>query len=692
MSVDLAKLADLHTQLAAVYQAAISPAPPPPPAPVGPQTPILTAFRIAVLQRMQAENHVYWQTLKAIADKTVAGTPAYDDLGQMAALVYRVTGDKSYAAAAWAQLTKTMENDGRAANDVKQRYVDYQLVFAWVKDSLTADQIAEFQTSIQLWSEYSLGVNQPAYTGSFRPNDSDQTIGQFFGLALQDALGLPPGSLLGQNCTNLNTGKPGLPIGGLMATAADTSTIRNTIAWYATLAAGGEWPESSQYDLNTVGQLVIPGWLAHWDATGTNSFPELAALVPDMCRAALVDWTPSLESRVLWGDNDANTSGGPNLYKMMPYLAALQAAANGVGATTEAAQIGGLLTSLQAVYPQAVAQAECHFFYFADPYASTAAFRTPTVAQSNYSPGVGLYRRLDGSKLFFAFSPSRLDIDHEFVLLGDVRVFAGGEWVVREPISYGGTGTAATSNSFTVSGLSAMYAKGIVGFDETAEWTYLDCLSSGPLYGPGGSWNPPAVFCSEMRRRILYLPAANTIVVCDRVNSTDPAVDRPDFQGYTNDDAARIKSAQHRHQWYWNCPTQPALFNGGFGYVTKGNQAVRIDYGGLTNDLQPTVYDERVAWANYGIPPAQLMYGVTLAPQTDRQFDCVAWVIRLSPSASVPAFSWTAPGVVSVGVDGYSVRFSSNQNNPQLDPSTPGVGSGKTYLVGCSGGQSVIVK
>src|SRR5512146_449707 len=127
-------IADAFQALATEFRKLAPVTPPAPPQPVGPQTPILTDARLAVLRKMQTDNHAYWQTLKAYADKTFAGTPAYDDLGQAAAIVYQVTGDKSYASAAWAQLQKAVAADGRAANDVKQRYVDYQLVFAWVKD------------------------------------------------------------------------------------------------------------------------------------------------------------------------------------------------------------------------------------------------------------------------------------------------------------------------------------------------------------------------------------------------------------------------------------------------------------------------------------------------------------------------------------------------------------------------------
>lgn len=692
-------LADACQRLATLFAAAAPtpPAPPQPPTPATGGLPILTPARLAVLAKMRADEHVYWTTLQGYADRTVAGNPIYDDLGQAAAIVYRVTRDASYAAAAWKQLQAAMAKDGRAANDVRQRYVDYQLIYAWVADSLSAADRAAFATTIQQWSDYCLGRNQKRYVGSFRLSDSDQTIGQYFGLALQDALQLAPGNLTAQRIENLDTGEPGAAVGGLTATSDDgSSTVRNAIDWYASvLAAGGEWPESSQYDLNTV-MLLVTGWLAHWDATGANSFPELSEWAPAACRAALVDWTPALEARVLWGDNDADSSSGPDLYKALPYLAALAAAAARVGATDEAAQIAGLLAALEAKYPVAVSQAEIHFFFFCDAYAATAAFRTPDAAQSNYSPGVGLYRRIDGDRLFFAYSPSRIDIDHEFNLVGDLGLFAGGEWVVGEPVSYGGTGFAPQSNSMTVSGISAMYAKGFVARVGTPDYTYLQSLSAGPLYGAGQSWNPPPVWCRELRRTLLYLPALDAIFVCDRLDSDDPTLSRPDFTGYTADDEARIKASTHRHEWFWNCIGEPTLGAGYFSYATPGKQTLRCDYYSAgAAELAATSYDERAAWSTLGIPPAQLMWGVSLAPASDEQYDCALWCLRLNPSAAAPAPVSIGDGAQCRGwlLGETAVLFAVAQGAPQLDPATPPIAGAKTtYLCGCAGSAAIVIR
>ncbi len=661
-----------------------------------PSLPILTADRINVLKRLQSDNHIYWQTVKAYADKTVAGNSIYDDLGQSAALVYVVTKDITYANAAWDQLQKVMANDGRAANDVRQRYIDYLLIFAWIKDSLTDAQILAFENTIKLWSDYCLGVNQPRYTGSFRLNDSDQTIGQFFGLALQDALKIPPGNLLNQNMINLNTGLIGKPIGGLASTAADDSTARNVINEYVSiLAKGGEWPESSQYDLNTV-MLLITGWVSSWDALGINYFPEISNWIPDACSAALVDWSPQLEQRILWGDNDTDVTG-PNLYKALPYLAALQHAATKIGANNEAAHIGGLIDSLILKYPSAISAAEIHFFFYCNPYISTSAIRKPTLVQYNYSPGVGIYRRIDNNSLFFGYSPSRINIDHEFDLIGDFRLWNNGEYVISEPISYGGTGQANTSNSITVSGISSMLQQGYINSQTTQEYTYLEALTAGPLYDSTMSWNPPPTWCNELRRRIIYFPAGQVIFVCDRINSDDPLIARPDLSGYTNADAQRIKNSKHRHVIYWNCVTEPTVNinnnnnnTGLFTYTTPGNQQVQFTYFSATsNVLQITSYDEKTAWSDYGIPQNQLMYGVQVNPVVDQQWDCILWCIRLKPSSDAPKYS-IQNNLAEVIVDGYTIYFSIDSANPYIDPNAQQNSSLKGYFVGCSGNFPVV--
>ena len=90
------------------------------PSPTG-RTPKLfwTPERQAIWNRMRAENHPWWQKIKANADLSGTSTSRYADLGQWATLAYQVTGDPIYAAKAFAEADNNLKgaavpnNDGR---------------------------------------------------------------------------------------------------------------------------------------------------------------------------------------------------------------------------------------------------------------------------------------------------------------------------------------------------------------------------------------------------------------------------------------------------------------------------------------------------------------------------------------------------------------------------------------------------
>src|SRR3954468_22775670 len=54
---------------------------------------LFSAERYAVLRRMRAEHHPWYDALKAVADATGTPAQAYGDYGQAAAIVYQVEGD-----------------------------------------------------------------------------------------------------------------------------------------------------------------------------------------------------------------------------------------------------------------------------------------------------------------------------------------------------------------------------------------------------------------------------------------------------------------------------------------------------------------------------------------------------------------------------------------------------------------------
>ena len=674
---DFAKIADLLEQIADELRAPAEQPQKQPPAPPTPrQLPILTDQRLDALGKLRAAKSPDWLALKSAADRTGTANPVYDDDGQFAALVYRVTGDKSYAAKAWAALYKDVSGDIGPVDNVREYFVEYLLVYAWIRDSLSDAQQRQFAAAIQRWADVSLGNGPAEKRGGFQFSDSDQTIGQYFGLALMDALQIGPGGLLDREIAN--GGAQGRRVGGLDATAADRTTARNTIRQYVEqLAAGGEWFESRQYNSNTV-VLLLMGWMALADTLGEDHFPEIAAWVPGACQAALVSFTPDRQSAVEWGDDER--AGSLDLYKQIPFLAALEAAALRVGDRESAAKVASLLSKLRTAQGDKGIRGRA--YYFLGDSISPQPYLNAAAPLSNYSPGVGMLRRIDRDRLFFAFAPSRLRVDHECNFIADLMLYSKGEWVLRHPIAYSVvTDSAAGVNAVLVSGCSAMLAKGPLACENTPDYAYFVGQTQGMIYEKT-AWNSPPEWLHELTRSVLYLPQAGAICVCDRINADDPLAARPDLVGYLRPDKEAILAARHRKEIVWHMPVKPAVSATSLAWASVGGQRLQIDAFSPTGALAVKLFDEHELWSDVSsIPADQKAWQARMHPDADRKWDAILTLIRLSPGADAPQpisqgklAGWRfGETTVLFGVDQSSRLIEADGYKP----------SGRTYLVGC---------
>ena len=672
---DFVKIADLLNQIAdELRPSAPQPQTQPPPAPR--QMPILTDKRLDALGKMRAAASPDWLAVKAAADRTGTANPVYDDDGQFAALVYRVTGDKSYAAKAWAALDKDVSGDIGPVDNVREYFVEYLLVYAWIRDSLSDAQQRQFAAAIQRWADVSLGNGPPEKRGGFQFSDSDQTIGQYFGLALMDALQLGPGGLLDREIAY--GGAQGCRVGGLDATAADRTTARNTIRQYVErLAAGGEWFESRQYNSNTV-VLLLMGWMALADVLGEDHFPEIAAWIPSACQAALVSFTPDLKSAVEWGDDERG--GSLDLYKQIPFLAALASAAVRVGDRESASKTAFLIQKLRTA--QGDQRIRGRAYYFLDDSISPQPYLEAAAPLTNYSPGVGMLRRIDGDRLFFAFAPSRLRVDHECSFIADLMLYSKGEWVLRHPIAYSVvTDSAAGVNAVLVAGCSAMLDKGPVACESTPDYAYFVGQTQGMMYEKT-AWNSPPEWLHEQTRTVFYLPAAGAICVCDRINADDPLAARPDLVGYLRPDKEAIQAAKHRKEIVWHMPVKPAVSNTSFAWSTSGGQQLKLDAFSPTGSLEIELFDERELWSDVSsIPADQKAWQARIHPDADRRWDAILMLIRLSPGADAPQ-PISQAGLAGWRLGDTTVLFGIDESTRLID-SAGYEATGKTYLVGC---------
>jgi hypothetical protein len=522
-------------------------------------------------------------------------TQRYGDYGQWATLTYQITGYRAYAAKAWHVIRPVITSEPSNANQVRQYFMQYAQFYDWLYPGLEPSERKAYTAGLHRWAEWCLAIDTPLYRGGFRVADSDQTVGQYFGLAFTD---LVTGS---HWLDQVSRDAARTPIGGLIATGVNRATVRNAIADYARLAAGGEWIESADYNIGTL-QLLLMGVAGVRTATGKDYFPEVTRLIPEMALAQIYALTPDLKSAAQWGDTEH-----PHdlmLFKRISLLSCLAGLTRGDphvgprmnGVVKELVETYGARGYLSAE-PWEVSQ-----FYWYDPYAPAADWRTLPPGHAAAGRGVTYFRDGSGSggALFVADMPNRVRVDHEITAFGDFQLYRKGEWAVTHPLGYGNTAVSGeAANSMLIAGLSSMADRRHLAteFGPAGAYAYAVGTTGGAYYDQP-YYDPPPAFLREWTRSLFYLPSADgkssTVIAFDRVNVTDPRT-LPKYDRYRAADRARIESAPALAQWQIHSPVMPTLTADGLYWDTAGGQRVQVST--LSGQDQKVVYDQKELWA-----------------------------------------------------------------------------------------------
>jgi hypothetical protein len=483
-------------------------------------------------EKARAENHPWWQRVKRAADN-----PEYGDFGQWAAIVYQITGDRAYAKKSLAKLLPSVKPVD--ANQVREYYAEYVILYDWLLPAMTPEQKAEYKAGFVKLAEYSLAINQPAYVGGFRLGDSDQTVGQYFGLALTD---------LAIGTDYLSRSQVTLPMGGLDATGADWASVRNAIKLYGQNAAGGQWIESTEYNLGTT-KLLWLGTEAIKTATGKDHFPEATAFFGDLKQSLTAELTPDLKDSFQWGDTEKPHD--LDFFHRGPT---------------------NVLMGLKGVLPDKIGWGELQWraFYFADPFTSTTA----PGSQSVRADGVGILLAKDKSKLFCSHMANRPGVDHTVTYFNHFALWANGEWVIDAPRGYVSDGNF---NGMKLAGLLSMYERKLVKSHVAADHAYQIGFTGGP-YFDAGFYNPPPAFLRSWIRTVFYLPEFPAVVVYDSIDMDDPrklpGLDR--YEARTPTDLQAIQKAPALKQWILHTPVRATVAGNTAKWTTLGNQSVTL--------------------------------------------------------------------------------------------------------------------
>ncbi len=624
--------------------------PPSAPSPTGRNPRLVwTPQQQVVWNRMRAENHPWMQVLLNTADATGTSNQAYADLGQWATLAFQITGEKTYADKAWAQIEPYMVAvldpeyrwDG---NFVREFFVEYVVMYDWLYPALTPEQRQTYINGLNRHCEWSLGINVQLYDGGFRTSDSDQTWGQYLGMALVDLATGPENPKAGTWLTQISAPPGGYvtPVGGLDATAADFSTVRNALRYRLEYsAAGGEWYESSEYNLGTP-SFVLIGIQGIQTATGGNHFPEAAPLIRQLALEMLYLMTPDLAQAHQWGDEEHPRD--LRLFYRVQLLGMLQ------GLTQNDPEVGPylnqLIDDLVAKYGATgygSAEPWWRIFYFYNPFAAKAEWHG-VLPKGHFAQAMGVLHFHDGwgvtdSHLIF-HTPQHTAEDHDPQFAADFQLYRHGEWVLTHPIGYGATADSGASvNGMEIAGFSSMNEmRGSVSQEvgTQGEYAYLAGMTGG-WYAAPDTWNPPPTFLHEWTRSMFYLPSADkrsdTIVVFDRVNAENPK--NLDLSGYYDRELGLILNAPDLKQWFIHSPVAPTITSTGLAWTTPGGQQVRVSTL-LPVNQKRTVNDEKVIWAQVeDFEPFELKYHTVIAPQVEQQWDTFLNIVQVFDAGAV---------------------------------------------------------
>jgi hypothetical protein len=540
---------------------------------------VWTPQQQAVWERMRQENDPLYQVLAQNCNAAVAGSPRYGDRGLWCTIMYQITGNLTYARAAWKLAEPLVEGPPIDGNDVREYFTENAILFDWLYPALSADEREQAITGLNHWAQYALGINTPEYVGAIRIGDSDANIGSYFGLAATDlaTAGLSSSHVDWLKATQTAAGEATVAVGGLDATGVNRLTLRNTIDEYVTNhGAGGEWFESSYYNLGTQ-ILLLMGAAAVRTATKADHFPEITAYVDQAAQSQTYFTTPDLRQAPQWGDvQNARDFLGQGFR-----LSTLLGVISGLGhawSAPHAADVQGLLQAVFAQYGYAGyghAEPWARFFLFYDPYAS--ANPVPSSTMARYFAGTGHLIVRTPQSLFDGRMSNPTFADHDLGYLRDFQLYRNGEWVVTHPIGYGGGAQFSQgNNSLLLAGLSAMSQRQSTGVQSGSNWWSISGATAGSLYAQP-YWDPPPAFLRRWNSTAVYLQRGglDIIVVQDSVDMDDPRT-LPQLTRYATATQATITNAGALLQWVIHAPVNPAVNNNVASWHTAGGQPVYV--------------------------------------------------------------------------------------------------------------------
>jgi hypothetical protein len=606
--------------------------------------------------RAMADNHFWWQVVKAKADAEVAGTPAYADDGTFGAIAYQVTGDKKYAVAAYNTVFHQISADTGGlglVNQFESQFLAFDaptfaIVYDWIYSGLNSSQKKNLTGELvgigdlflrgteasgkDFWQFMRIpGLNSQYY------GDSDQTSYVYWALALLDQAlihrSARAGTFLTAHTKDMygnsflvgldSTGTGGLP-------PSNPKTLRDAIGGYAEVSAGGAWLEGCEYNRETL-RPVMAGWQAMKKATGQEHFPEYAKLIPDIGRFIFHEISPDLKMSYDWGDNEEpRTMTEPYTRELMIWGGVMMMAAGANHGTRIEHQLNQLIDELKDNYSMQHPLSGLGLMNFY-PYDPKEDWRQ-SLPKGYLASGMGQFRYhtgwTDADSYFGAALYTRSGADHELSHFTDFQLYRKGEWAITSPQGYM-TYDYEMHNGMGIGGFGAMWKRQPVANEFSKNYAYVAGTTNGTPTNPAFTYNPlPDSFCKEWTRSLFYLPtgdrSADSIVIFDRVDSPNSK------------------------EWILHTPVEASVAGGRADWTTPGGHSVQLVT--LAPD-SPTVTTYADKMSGY-YRDSEVKFTLKQIPSAQRDWDQFLNVVSVYDTAAAPKASRIASsaGAAAEGV------------------------------------------
>jgi hypothetical protein len=585
--------------------------------------------------------------------------------------MFQITGERRYVELAWRGVDKwflRLSGPQLRGNFAREYSAELVLLYDWLYPGLSPPQRATFLSKLnELFSVALTNIWSPDVP--VRTSDSDQTVGVYFGLAFLFV------ATADHNGAALDYFRRPF-VGGLDSTDRDRTTLRNAITDYVAMAEGGEWIESSDYNLGTV-RLLLLGAEGVRTATGVDHFPEVTRWASSAALRPIYVTTPDRRQSFQWGDTEHPGDFRGRLFAWQTTNGIVA----GLSGRDTAPYLQHFISDLVAQYGMTghlSSEPWARMFLAFDPYAGSSP--PSDLPPGWFAKGQGLltYRTGwdDQASMFGAHMPTQqVDVDHQVSYFGDFQLYRSGIWALTHPLSYGGPSIlGAGTNSMLHAGFGAMSEfRDVVAMqhDPRGEFAYIAGTTGGQKY-KAGYYQPPPTYLHEWTRSLLYVPSVDrsseTIVVFDRSHSEDPR-DLPSLQRYSAGDRETIARARSLRQWILHMPVRPSISADQISWDLPSRDRVRVTML-LPRQRQVTPIDEAQLWADSTILPEQRKWQVGIAPEPEQ-----AWTTFLNViDVHAPNGASSARLVTSAGddVQGALIRRPGNTDLVAVFNAVPG--------------------